>query len=261
MKIVVLTSNAIRHRFVANTITQMADASLVVCEAKPSDAGAPAEKTAPDPVDEHFRLRFETEAAVFGGHTSFQSPVLPILYRELNLPHVVDVIRGFSPDFTVVFGSSIIREPLLSLLPRGRIINIHLGLSPYYRGAGTNFWPFVNDELQYVGATLLHLDAGVDTGNIISHVRPAFESSDDVHTTGCKVVEAAVHRAVEVVQRLAAGKSLPNVKQWTAEKSRYYRSRDFDRQALDRYLTNLNNGIVREYLANPAPAPRLIELA
>ena len=91
MKIVVLTSNAIRHRFVANTITQMADASLVVCEAKPSDAGAPAEKTAPDPVDEHFRLRFETEAAVFGGHTSFQSPVLPILYRELNLPHVVDV--------------------------------------------------------------------------------------------------------------------------------------------------------------------------
>ena len=75
------------------------------------------------------------------------------------------------PDVVLVFGTGILREPLLSAFD-GRIINIHLGLSPYYRGAGTNFWPLVNREPEYVGATIHYLDAGIDTGPIISHARP-----------------------------------------------------------------------------------------
>ena len=50
-----------------------------------------------------------------------------------------------STDVVLVFGTGILREALLSAFP-GRLINIHLGLSPYYRGAGTNFWPLVNGE-------------------------------------------------------------------------------------------------------------------
>ena len=36
---------------------------------------------------------------------------------------------------------------------RSKIINAHLGLSPYYRGSGTNIFPFVNKEIEYVGVT------------------------------------------------------------------------------------------------------------
>ena len=45
-----------------------------------------------------------------------------------------------APDVVLVFGTGLLKAPLIGAFP-GRIINIHLGLSPYYRGAGTNFWP------------------------------------------------------------------------------------------------------------------------
>ena len=38
------------------------------------------------------------------------------------------------------------------------MINVHLGLSPYYKGSATNFWPFVNNELQFLGVTFMVTD-------------------------------------------------------------------------------------------------------
>ena len=39
-----------------------------------------------------------------------------------------------------------------------KILNLHLGISPYYKGSGTNYFPLVNNEPQYVGATFMFLD-------------------------------------------------------------------------------------------------------
>ena len=90
----------------------------------------------------------------------------------------------------LVFGTSLLKQPIIDMFP-GRIINIHLGLSPYYRGAGTNFWPLVNGEPEYCGATIHFLDAGVDTGPIIAHVRPTLRSEDGPHDIGNKTIVAA----------------------------------------------------------------------
>ena len=98
------------------------------------------------------------------------------------------------PDVVLVFGTGILREPLLSAFA-GRIINIHLGLSPYYRGAGTNFWPLVNREPEYVGATIHYLDAGIDTGPILAHARPAIARGDGPHDIGNKTIVAAARGA------------------------------------------------------------------
>ena len=87
-----------------------------------------------------------------------------------NDPAEVALMAAARPDVVLVFGTGILREPLLSAFD-GRIINIHLGLSPYYRGAGTNFWPLVNREPEYVGATIHYLDAGIDTGPMLAHAQ------------------------------------------------------------------------------------------
>ena len=39
----------------------------------------------------------------------------------------------------MVYGTTIIKGDLIRIFEK-RIINLHLGLSPYYRGAGTNFF-------------------------------------------------------------------------------------------------------------------------
>ena len=66
MKIVVLTSNAIRHKFVANTLAQNADDTLVVVECKKNDSITDrSQSETSSPIDEHFNFRCQTEAKMF----------------------------------------------------------------------------------------------------------------------------------------------------------------------------------------------------
>ena len=129
MKLLVLTSNAIRHQFIANTLAEAAEEAVVVCECRPSDAAGLAAGSSS--MAAHFRLRHETERAWFSGHDVFRASTLPVLYGEAHLPSTVQIVKEFRPDLCVVFGASLIRDPLFSLLPAGRTVNLHLGLSPY----------------------------------------------------------------------------------------------------------------------------------
>jgi len=203
-------------------------------------------------------LRNKTESEMFAGNDYFQADTLPVLYKEANLAYTYKVVKEFNPELMFVFGSSIIKEPLLSLLPKGRFINLHLGLSPYYRGSGTNFWPFINQELDYVGSTLLSLDNGIDTGDIIAHVRPEFELTDNVHTIGCKVIKNSVGRLINIMEAVKSGSKINMVKQWEAENPKYYRNADFNEGILKTYYNLLNAGLVKKYIQSPKKQIKLV---
>jgi len=258
MKIVILTSNGLRHKFLANSLASKVDDALVVSECKQnySLGNTTDDKSI---TNEHFKLRNEIEKTFFPNNDFFIAKTLPILYKEVNLDYVYQVIKKFKPDIMFIFGSYIIREPLLSLLPPGHIINLHLGISPYYRGSGTNFWPFVNNELEYVGSTILHLDAGIDTGDIICHIRPKIESGDNVHTVGCKVIKSSVDSLIQIMQMINEGKKLNRVKQWNVNE-RYYKTSDFNEEVLLKYKNNLKNGLIEKYLSSSKKQIKLVDL-
>lgn len=259
MKIVIFTSNAIRHKFIANALTKNTDEALVIVEGKKSDA--PSETLDSMTKQEKvFAERFQTEQSFFPGNDVFWAKTLPLLYSEVNLPMVYTAVKDFHPDAGFVFGSSIIKDPLLSLIPSGKFINLHLGLSPYYRGSGTNFWPFVNEELEYVGATLLHIDAGVDTGDIICHVRPEIMAEDTVHTIGCKTIAKGATALVHCLEKLKQNEHLPRTKQWDEPGSKYYRTKDITSQTLTDYDQKLKEGLIANHLKKPTKNIKLIEL-
>ena len=258
MKIVVLTSNSLRHKFLANTLSSYCDDALIISECKPQTSSFDDSKNYTK-IENHFLLRDKTEKSFFPNDNYFIPKTLPIVYKEVNSPYVYEVIKNFKPDILIIFGSSIIKEPLLSLLPTGHIINLHLGISPYYRGSGTNFWPFVNNELEYLGSTILHLDAGIDTGDIICHVRPKIELNDNVHTLGCKIIKSSVESLIKIIKLLDEGKKLNRVKQWDV-KDRYYKTKDFDENALSKYKNNLKNDMIKNYLDSEDKKIILVDL-
>lgn len=257
MRIVIFTSNAIRHKFFANSFVNSRDNLLVVSECRPSDAVADS-AVAATPLQAHFHARYRTEKQFFGQHMVFQGQVFPIPPEEANAESTMAVVKEFNPELGLVFGASILRPQMLSLLPAGRFINMHLGLSPYYRGAGTNFWPFVNRELEFVGSTLLHIDPGIDTGDIIAHVRPQFAEGDTVHSAGNKVIRDSVAKLKEIVETVRSGKELGRVPQWKEPGARLYRKRDFNEQALEQYQKNLKGGLIAEHLAKAPKELRII---
>ena len=71
-------------------------------------------------------------------------------------------------DFVVSFGyRHIIRERVINHY-RGRLINIHISLLPWNRGADPNFWSWFDRTPK--GVSIHAIDAGIDTGDILSQL-------------------------------------------------------------------------------------------
>jgi methionyl-tRNA formyltransferase len=258
LKIIFFTGNSIRHKFLANSILD-GNQVLVISECKENTA-LYKNKKPKNMIDEHFNLRYNTEKDIFKNNEDFNTKFISLENGKINTPEIFERIKLFDPRLMISFGSSIIKEPLLSLLPKGHFLNVHLGISPYYRGSGTNFWPFVNNELEYVGSTILHIDPGIDTGDIITHVIPKIELGDDVHKLGCKVIQESVIALQKIMDIVKEGKELPRTKQWIIDNEKYYKNKDFNGSILLKYKENLKNGIVEKFLGSPKSIPKLINI-
>ena len=213
-------------------------------------------------IRKHFEHRDESENRWFADHQWVRLEWGKARRLEpggCNDPVEVERMVNCRPDVVLVFGTGILREPLISAF-EGRMINIHLGLSPYYRGAGTNFWPLVNREPEYVGATIHYLDAGIDTGPILAHARPRIDRDDGPHDIGNKTIIAAVEALLRAAAAHVAGAARP-VPQWTG--GRLYQRKNFTADAVRALYRNFETGMIGEYLAareSRDAALRLIEL-
>ncbi len=263
MRAILLTSTFRRHVFVANTIGARCDLVGVWQEEK----SFRPERYATNADDEvviqrHFANRDESEAAYFSAHDTVHAGIgaahRVVSVGGCNDPSEVAQMAALQTDVVLVFGTGILREPLLSAF-EGRIINIHLGLSPYYRGAGTNFWPLVNREPEYVGATIHYLDAGIDTGPMLAHARPDITRGDGPHDIGNKTIVAAVDALLVAAASHVGGTARP-VPQWSA--GRLYQRKDFSADAVRRLHHQFETGMIDEYLASRGSrdaALRLVE--
>lgn len=110
-----------------------------------------------------------------GGKISF-SPVKAYAL-EKNLPvfqpvsfrteEAAEDLRRLSPDLIVVIAYGRILPQAILDIPTYGAINIHASLLPKYRGAAPVQRAIIDGEPE-TGVTLMHLDAGMDTGAIIS---------------------------------------------------------------------------------------------
>ena len=249
MKLALLTSTHLRHRWFARELARQHELVLVVAEAKGNQKqmeGETAEDTAL--LRDHFDRLRQTEHAFFGD-SGFpgDSELIEVERGGVNEPGIAQAIRAHGVEGMAVFGPGILKGDVLECCP-GRIINAHQGLSPYRRGSGTNFWPFVEGRLELVGATLHWIDAGIDTGGIICHVRPKIESGDTMHEIGCKTVAASAQCMGKLFSLLDRGISLPGISQW--EQGKLYQRKDFDAQAVQTARRNMAEGLVAAYLEN-----------
>ena len=104
----------------------------------------------------------------------------------------------------IVFGASYIKGWLCDYLVSNRAINIHIGMSPFYRGSSCNFWACFDENYEYVGATLHLLSVGLDSGKIIELACRA-EFIADKFLYSMSAVESGQNSLIEI---LKAGVSL-----------------------------------------------------
>ena len=80
---------------------------------------------------------------------------------------------------TCAYGQIIPKEVLN--LPKYGCVNVHASILPKYRGSAPIQWAIINGDKE-TGVTIMYMDEGMDTGDIISISKMAITSYDNVGT-------------------------------------------------------------------------------
>jgi len=91
---------------------------------------------------------------------------LPFISCSVNDTRSVEFINQLSPDIIVVNGTRIISKKILTLI-NCPIINIHVGITPKYRGVHGGYWALNNNDIKNCGVTVHLVDSGIDTGSVL----------------------------------------------------------------------------------------------
>ena len=119
-----------------------------------------------------------------------------------------ELIKSLAPDIIVVVAYGCIIPPQLLHVAKYGCINLHVSLLPKYRGSAPVQWAVLNGDAE-TGVTIMQLDEGLDTGDIL-YVQPVAidpdmtsgELFDRVSAIGAKTL-------VEVLPKIEAGKLTP----------------------------------------------------
>jgi len=213
--VLILCGRSPRHLYVANRLCRAAIPLAIVHEsgtqwtaAKVARAMMPAKllRKAWRWLRDRRRYVGGREAAFFFGDAApgLQRPDLVVEVPHINDSAIVELANRLQPDVIAVFGTSLIRGPLLGM-GRFGMINLHGGLSPEYRGADCTFWALYRGEPEKVGCTIHFIDAGIDTGKLIAHVSPAVNPGDDELTLFWRAVRDSAEVYAEVIECLGRG--------------------------------------------------------
>jgi methionyl-tRNA formyltransferase len=248
----IITGDQLRHHHFVHQLQAHFDVRGVVCETvyQPKIEGDARDI---EDLQRHFEERVEAENRYFDADRTLvlaADRVLRIPKGEANSDAVYAWITALEPAYLVLYGSSIIRERLLTAF-EGRVINMHLGLSPYYRGSGTNFWPLVEGKPELLGVTIHLATLDVDAGAILKQVRPPVSAGDRNHDMGCKAIIAGAGAMIQAIEGYASGTIQP---QKQPPGGKLYRRKDFNVEAVRKMWRNLDAGMIEAYAAEPERA-------
>ncbi|WP_027420913.1 formyl transferase [Crocinitomix catalasitica] len=103
---------------------------------------------------------------------NIQHQPLPIQQYQVNSVHdaaLIEHIKKIDPDIIFINGTRIIKAKVLSAT-QAKFVNIHVGITPSYRGVHGGFWAIKNGRTDLFGTTLHLVDTGIDTGAIIDQI-------------------------------------------------------------------------------------------
>ena len=131
---------------------------------------------------------------------------------KVRKPDFISKLVKLAPDVIIVaaFGQ-ILPQTVLDIPPCG-VINIHPSLLPKYRGAAPIQWALINGEVE-TGVSLMLLDAGEDTGDIICREKIPIQLEDTSETLDQKLANIGARLLVDVLQNLKNGHPPPAIPQ------------------------------------------------
>ncbi|HZT21968.1 MAG TPA: methionyl-tRNA formyltransferase [Verrucomicrobiae bacterium] len=136
------------------------------------------------------------------------------LAQTLNLPvwqparardsKFIADLRALEPELIVVAAYGQILPPAILELPPLGCLNVHASLLPKYRGAAPIQWAIAQGETE-TGVTIMKMDAGLDTGPILTRRRTPILPEDNAQTLHDRLAQLGADLLVETIPGYVAG--------------------------------------------------------
>ena len=153
------------------------------------------------------RTHFRDYREYFGAQCETLSPDIPVMRTpDINSPEVAAMLAEAAPDVVLDHGTSIVRDHILDAVPL--TLNLHWGLSPYYRGSFCTEWALVNWDPHNIGVTVHKLSAQVDGGDILGQVRVPVEAGDTANRINMRLTLAGTRLMVQALDQVKEGREL-----------------------------------------------------
>ncbi len=134
---------------------------------------------------------------------------VPVLQPErARDPAFLQQLQQFRPDLIAVAAYGQILPASLLELPRFGCVNVHTSLLPKYRGAAPIQWALINGDAE-TGVTIMKMDAGLDTGDILTQERTAITAEDDAQSLHDRLAAIGAALLVRTIPDFVNGRIVP----------------------------------------------------
>jgi folate-dependent phosphoribosylglycinamide formyltransferase PurN len=218
MKVVCLIGGRPQHLAFVNRVHRQHPVALAIIEAKQWSGLAGVRNRARNrlvtgsaPGRVPTKVRSRTEAAVyercFGEDWRDLDPDVPVMWAsDINGPDVVQRLADLSPDVLLDHGTAIVKQAVTRTTPMA--LNLHWGLSPYYRGTYCTDWALLHHDPRNIGVTVHRLAARIDAGDILGQARAAIAGDDDVLSINMQLTSLGIPLVLRALDVLAGGGEL-----------------------------------------------------
>ena len=164
-----------------------------------------------------------------------------IITNYINSHEIITFLKNQKPDLIIVSGTSLIKKEILELQVTSGILNLHTGLSPYIKGGPncTN-WCLSINKPEFIGNTIMWIDAGIDSGNIFFTEKTDISKCKSFNHLHLVVMEHAHELYIRAIDQLIKG-NLNNVPQDEIAKGKVFYTKEWGFRARFNLLLNLIN--------------------
>ena len=120
----------------------------------------------------------------------------------------IEELRGYEADVIVVVAFGQLLPAEIIHMPKYGCINVHASLLPKYRGASPIQRVIIDGEAE-TGVTIMQMNAGLDTGDMLYRKKIPITSEDTFETLHDKLMVLGGKAITEALPLLEAGKLVP----------------------------------------------------
>lgn len=172
---------------------------------------------------------------------------IPVMQpRRIKTPEAIEELRKYEAEVYIVAAFGQILSGDILGIPEYGCLNIHASLLPKYRGASPIQHAIIDGESE-TGVTIMQMDTGVDTGDMLYKKSIPIEEDDTWETLHDRLKVLGGEAICEALQLLEAGKLVPekqddslSIHAPLIQKSMGHLDFTKDAKALDRLIRGVN---------------------